>query len=198
MRRLLLPVLAVLTIDGEVSAQTSARVTAGVTRGTSLVQDDLGGRISVGTGLPPTITLAIAHPIGAEYRVLVEGRLGRGHVNVDDDGDRSDLESLTTVSAMILVDGPFVGPFRWEVGAGVVSYRPADGRGVFLEGGPSPWLLGAGLSWSRPIGGNGLRMLANMRYDFHQFQTSQLESRGYSQYRTVHRVGLGIGIERRF
>jgi len=198
MHRYLLPVFAVLSLTGEARAQTSARITAGVTRGTDLVRDELGGPISLGTGMPPTITVAIAHPIGAKYRVMMEGRVARGHVNVDDAGERSDLESLTTIGAMLLIDGPFAGAFRWEVGAGVISYRPAERRGVFSEGGPSPWLLGAGLSWSRAIGRGGLQLLANARYDFHQFQTSQLEARGYSQYRTVHRIGLGIGIERGF
>ena len=198
MRYYLFPAFAALIGAGVAGAQTTARVTAGVTGGTALVHDELGGPISLGAGRPVTIALAITHPIGAKYRLLIEGRVGRANVNVDDSGVQSDLESLTTVGAMLLVDGPFAGAFRWEIGAGVLSYRPADQRGVFLQGGPSPWLLGAGLSWSRPTGGSGLRLLANARYDFHQFQTRQLESRGYSQYRTVHRVGLGVGIERRF
>jgi hypothetical protein len=197
MMRQCLPLLLGALLAAPAGAQMTVRLTAGVTMGTPLVEDVLGGPVSLGTGLPPTIALSVTHPIGAKYRAMVEARAGRGPRQVDDDGTSDDLGTLTTVGIMALVDGPVAGAVRWELGAGVMSYRPADRDGVFSQGGPSPWIIGGGLTWTRPIGAS-LDLLAAARYDFHQFRTRQLESRGYTQFQTVHRLGLGIGIERRF
>lgn len=197
MMRQCLPLLLGALLATPAGAQMSVRLAAGVTMGTPLVEDVLGGPVSLGTGLPPTIALSVAHPVGAKYRAVVEARIGRGALQVDDDGIADDLETLTTIGLMALVDGPLAGAVRWEVGAGIVSYKPAERSGVFSQGGPSPWIIGGGLTWTRPIG-SSLEFLAGARYDFHQFRTRQLESRGYTQFQTVHRLGLGIGIERRF
>ena len=180
-----------------VHAQITARLTVGASVGTPLVEDVLGDPVSLGAGVPPTLALSAWHPIAAKYRAGLEARVGRGSLKVDDGGVADDLEALTTVGLMFLVDGPFAGGFRWEVGAGIMSYRPADEAGVFSQGGPSPWMLGGGLTWTRPLGST-MRLAASGRYDFHQFRTRQLESRGYTQFQTVHRIGLGIGVERTF
>ena len=191
------PALLGLLLAVPAGAQTAVRVTAGLTGGSALVSDILDGPISLGTGLTPTLTAAVAHPIGGGYRGLLEARIGRGALKVDDDGTTDDLDNLTTIGVMLLVEGPFAAGLRWEAGAGLLSYRPSARAGVFSQGGPSPWMIGGGLSWSRPIG-NTMRFVANGRYDFHQFRTKQLESRGYTQFQTVHRVGVGIGVERSF
>lgn len=175
----------------------TARVTAGVTMGTPLVEDVLGGPVSLGTGVAPTLAIALEVPIDATYRGMIEVRASRGTLAVDDDGTDDELGNLTTASVMGLVNGPLFGAFRWEVGAGIITYRPADRGGVFAQGGPSPWILGAGLSWTRALNPS-TDFVAGARYDFHQFRTRQLETRGYSQYQTVHRVGIGVGVARRF
>jgi hypothetical protein len=165
--------------------------------GTALVTDQLGGPVSLGTGVPVTAALSLAHPIGTGYRALVEVRAGRGSLHAENNGESSTIPGLTTVGVMLLVDGPLANRVRWELGAGLLSYRPSERSGVFGQGGPTPWLLGAGLNWTRPLSGS-FDLVANGRYDFHQFRSRQLDSRGYTQYQSVHRLGLGVGIERSF
>lgn len=178
-------------------AQTTARLTVGGTIGTSLVTDQLGGPVSLGSGVPITAAISLAHPIGMTYRARLEVRAGRGALHAESNGETSTIPALTTVGVMLLVDGPLANRVRWEVGAGVMNYRPSEQSGVFSQGGPTPWMLGAGLSWTRPLAGS-FDLVANGRYDFHQFRSRQLDSRGYTQYESVHRVGLGVGIERSF
>ncbi|MEO5824505.1 MAG: hypothetical protein ABIR59_01310 [Gemmatimonadales bacterium] len=180
-----------------IGAQTTARLTVGGTLGTALASDQLGGPVSLGTGVPVTAALSVAHPIGAGYRALAEVRGGRGALRADNNGESSTIPGLTTVGLMLLVDGPLAHRVRWELGAGFLSYRPAELSGAFSKGGPTPWLLGAGLNWSRPLS-ESFDLVANGRYDFHQFRSRQLDSRGYTQYQSVHRIGLGVGIERSF
>lgn len=184
-------------VAAPLGAQTTARLTVGGTVGTALVTDELGGPVSLGTGVPVTAALALAHPIGTGYRALVEIRAGRGSLHADSNGERSTIPGLTTVGIMLLVDGPLANRVRWELGAGLMKYRPSERSGVFSQGGPTPWMVGAGLSWTRPLSGS-FDLVANGRYDFHQFRSRQLDSRGYTQYQSVHRLGLGVGIERSF
>ncbi len=184
-------------VSSPLTAQTSVRVTGGPTVGTALATDQLAGPVSIGTGVVPTIAIALAQPIGTDYRALVEVRAGRGSLRADSNGEESTIPGLTTVGVMLLVDGPLAHRVRWEVGAGVLSYRPKERSGLFSQGGPTPWMLGAGITWTRPLSG-ALDLALNGRYDFHQFRSRQLDSRGYTQYQSVHRIGLGVGIERSF
>jgi len=188
-------ILLTFALAVRADAQVSARITAGATRGSTLVDDDVNGPIALGTAISPTVAVAIAHPVGSGYRALLEVRASRGNLMVDDDAGSASLDGLTALGVMVLVDGPVAGTVRFEIGAGLLSYRTQQ-RGVFADGRPSPWILGGGLSWSRPLGVT-TQLIVNARYDFHQFQSDRLESLGYTRFNTVHRVGLGFGVERR-
>jgi hypothetical protein len=194
---LLLACAATLIGTAQASGQSSLRLSAGATLGTSLVNDDLGGEITLKPAVAPTLALAVAHPVGLGYRMVLEGSVGSSTLKVTDKGVEDELGALRTMGLTLLLDGPVRGRVRWQAGAGALLYRPAEKQGVFLDGAPTRWLLALGASWSRPLSG-ALELVANVRYDYSTFTTKHLDQVGYSQFNTVHRVGLFAGVERRF
>jgi hypothetical protein len=80
--------------------------------------------------------------------------------------------------------------------AGAIIYR-ADrtASNLFRDGSPPMPLLGFGGTLDRELG-NGLRLTFDLGYDVHRFSTPSLRDAGFRGDRTVHRVGLSIGLSR--
>lgn len=194
---LLLASAATLFGTGQVSAQTSLRLSAGATLGTPLVRDDLGGEIVVKAAVAPTVALAVSHPVGHGYRMMLEGSVGSSTLKVTDKGVEDELGTLRTLGLNFLLDGPIRNTLRWQAGAGALLYRPSEQQGIFLDDSPTRWLLALGASWSRTLSGQ-FDLVVNARYDYSTFTTKHLDRVGYSQFTTVQRVGLFAGVERRF
>jgi len=195
MMRLTLVLLLALPVA--VPAQTLVRVSAGVTASSRLMEDFLGGPITVEQAVPlPTLALQVSYTLPSGYRLGVEGRLTSGSTEVTDNGVTDDLGTLRTIAVMALADGPIRGALRWQAGVGTILYRPADEIGIWSRGGASRWLVGGGLTWTRPLG--GVDLVVGGRYDFHPFTTPRLDAEGYAGYQAVHRVGLTLGLERGF
>lgn len=201
MLRTRLPLLlaSVMSLLGTVrgSAQTSLRLSAGATMSTPLVRDELGGPITVKAAVAPTIALAVAHPVGHGYRMMLEGSVGSSTLKVTDNGTDDELGSLRTLGLNVLLDGPIRNTLRWQAGAGALLYKPANKQGIFLSDSPTRWLLALGASWSRTLRGD-FELILNARYDYSTFTTKQLDRIGYSQFTTIQRGSLFAGVERRF
>lgn len=189
--------LALLLVPSLAGAQTLVRVSAGVTAGTPLVDDFLGGEVQVRQAVPaPTLAVQVSHTLPSGYRVGLEGRVASAALEVDDAGTADDLGTLRTVAVMALAEGPVAGALRWQAGLGALLYRPAREAGLFSRGGPTRWLVGGGLTWTRSLG--SVALVATGRYDFHPFSTARLDADGYASYQAVHRGALLVGLERGF
>ena len=195
-----LPVILGLTLLHPAGAQRTVRLTLGATRSSDLAHDAILDNTVLKLAVAPSATIGVAVPINAagSYRLVMEAAYGTSKMTAgDSNGGTSDLGSLATITTRAMVDGHLRGAVRWQVGAGMLFYRPANHSGVFLEGPTHRYLATAGMSWSRPIT-RGLDLLVLGRYSFQEFITPILVTRGYSSYQTVHRLGLHVGVERRF
>jgi hypothetical protein len=194
----------IITLTGLVAlvtpgvSQTAVRVNVGATAWSPLVNDYLGGDITLQPAVAPTLSIAVAHPVGQGYRMALEGQFGTSTLEVEDRGVTDDLGTLRTLGLVVLMDGPIAAtPLRWEAGAGALFYRPAIPQGVFLDGGMTRWQLVAGVSWSKRVA-TELDLVVAARYDYSTFTTSHLIALGYSASTAVHRAGLHVGLERTF
>jgi hypothetical protein len=189
--------MLLVVLPAVVTAQTRVRVSAGVTASSTLVNDVVGGPVTVEQAVPlPTVALQLAHTLSSGYRLGVEGRFTSGAVEVTDNAVTDELGTVRTLSVMALADGPIRGALRWQAGVGAMLYRPTEEVGIWSRGGASRWLVGGGVTWTRPLG--SLDLVVGGRYDFHPFTTPRLDADGYGGYQAVHRVGLTLGIERGF
>lgn len=195
--RLVLTLCLALIGVGRVAAQTGVRLSLGATKGSDLISDDLGGAITLAPAIAPTIALAVSHPVGHGYRMVVEGQFGSSTLQVNDAGTQDELGTLRTLGLALLLDGSIAGTLHWHAGGGALLYRPTIRQGVFLDDTPTRWLLIAGATWSRPLT-TTIEMVATARYDFSTFTTRHLSTVGYSQFTSVQRGGLFLGLERKF
>lgn len=192
-------ILAVAAIH-PAGAQRTVRLALGVTRSSDLAHDATLDNTVLKLGLAPGATIGLGVPINSAgtYRVVLEASYGSSKMSVSDStGSASELGSVATITTSAMLDGRVRGALRWQAGAGILFYRPAEHGGVFLEGGVRRYLLSGGMSWSRPLTPD-LSLLVLGRYSFQEFITPTLVARGYSSYQTVHRLGIHAGIERRF
>lgn len=178
-------------------SQTAVRVNVGATAWSPLVNDYLGGDITLKPAVAPTLSIAVAHPVGQGYRMALEGQFGTSTLEVEDRGATDDLGTLRTLGLLVLMDGPIASALRWEAGAGALFYRPTIPQGVFLDGGTTRWQLVAGLTWQKRVA-TELDLVVAARYDYSTFTTTHLIALGYSASTAVHRAGLHVGLERTF
>lgn len=195
-----LPLILVVAVLHPAGAQRTVRLALGVTRSGDLVHDATLDNTVLKLALAPSATIGVALPINAAktYRVLVEASYGSSKMSAaDSTGGTSDLGSVATITTTAMVDGRVRGALRWQAGAGVLFYRPADQSGIFLQGAVHRYLVSGGMSWTHPLTPD-LSVLVLGRYSFQEFITPILVARGYSSYRSVHRFGMHVGVERRF
>ena len=181
-------------------AQRTVRVALGMTRSGDLVHDATLDNTVLKLAIAPSATIGVALPINAAktYRLVVEAAYGRSTMTATDStGGSADLGAVTTITTSAMLDGRVHGALRWQAGAGILFYRPANQSGVFLDGPVRRYLISGGMSWTHPLTPD-LSVLVLGRYSFQEFITPILVSRGYSSYQSVHRVGVHVGIERRF
>ena len=199
MKRWLSLILAVAVMH-RAGAQRTVHLALGLTRSSDLAHDATLDNTVLKLALAPGATIGLGWPINAAgtYRVIFEAGYGTSKMSASDStGGTSDLGSVATITTSAMLDGRVRGALRWQAGAGILFYRPAEHSGVFLEGAVHRYLLSGGLSWTRPLTPD-LSLLVLGRYSFQEFITPTLVARGYSSYQTVHRLGLHAGVERRF
>ncbi len=147
----------------------------------------------------PVGALSVAFPIPTAYRLRFAAELTSLQLDVHDrdEDERYRFGALRTLNLLALAEGHLPAGLSWQAGVGQIIYLPADRVGIFQDGGPARWLLAAGMTKTFPVG-DRLDLSLNARYDYHQFITTTLRERGFSQFQTVHRLTLGLGIERVF
>lgn len=182
-------------------AQVTGRLALGASKSTRLLRDNVLDNTELTLGVAPTATAGLAFPLSrtGPYRVVFEGSYSRATLSVTDDSmtGRVELQKVGLIGVGMMLDGPLGRGLRWQAGAGVLWYRPSERQGVFAANAPTRYQLTGGLSWARPIRGP-LSLLAMARYSFHEFTTASLVDRGYSSTEGIHRLGLQLGLERRF
>lgn len=195
-----LSVILGLTFLHPAGAQRTVRLALGATWTSDLTHDAILDNTVLKLAVAPSATVGVAFPVNAAgtYRLVMEAGYGTSKMTASDStGGTSDLGSVATITTTAMVDGHLRGALRWQAGAGILFYRPASHSGVFLEGPVHRYVATGGLSWTRPITPD-LNLLVLGRYSFQEFITPILVARGYSSYQTVHRLGLHLGVERRF
>jgi hypothetical protein len=91
--------------------------------------------------------------------------------------------------------GPIATRLHWRAGVGLLGYWPTEEQGIFLRGGTAKFLAGAGIDYRHPILPQW-ELMASARYDFHRFNTEELEARGFSQSQGVQRISVTVGLAR--
>lgn len=170
----------------------------GATWTSTLLEDVIVSPIKVKAGIAPTLSLTASIPVGARYRMGLEGVFSTGSVHATENGQETDLGSLRTGSLMLMAEGPLmVKDFFWRAGVGVIKYLPSEKEGIFLQGGPSRLAGNFTVEYRRVIR-TGWEGIGALRYGYQSFMTDELKSRGFTRAQAVHRVGLEAGVARYF
>lgn len=199
MRLSLLLVLFLVAAPVPAAAQLSVRVGAGATLGNALVSeaivyDDI---ISLRTGVAPTLAVAIGYPVAPRYQLLLEARVASSAMTATSTAGEADLGTLRTIGVTVTAEGPLPYGMRFQIGGGAIKYSPSDATGVFLDDSPMKPMVTAGLGWARALR-PGLDLHIGGRWDMHEFTTTTLRRRGWSQAQRINRVAFTIGLERGF
>lgn len=177
-------------------AQLEYHARLGAIGASTLVRDVIVDEISVRQSIAPMLALGASLPIGTQgYRVGLDGTLVSGKFHSRESGGNTDLGTLRTATLELGLEGPMHQGFRWHVGAGGISYWPADDAGIFRDGGTTRFLAGAGIDYRRPVLPKW-DLMTTLSYDFHRFTTDALDARGFSQTQGVSRVSLSVGLSR--
>lgn len=195
--RAVVALLVVLTAAGGsvAEAQTDFYARLGLTVATQLLKDDILQEIEVRQSLAPTLAVGISLPFTPLYGAGLEAAVTSSGFHSTEMGSETDLGTLRTASIMLGLDGPVWQRLRWRAGAGLLSYWPADDRGIFLRGGSTRFLVGAGLDYRQPVLPRW-ELMVSLRYDFHRFTTDELVARGFSGTQGVQRVSASVGLAR--
>lgn len=188
--------LVVLTAGlSAAEAQTDFYARLGLTGATKLVKDDILEEIEVRQSLAPTLALGVSFPFTPLYGAGLEATVTSSGFHSTEPGNETDLGTLRTGSIMLGLDGPIWRRVRWRAGVGLLSYWPAEERGIFLRGGSTRFLVGAGLDYRQPVLPRW-ELMMSLRYDFHRFTTDELVARGFSGTQGVQRVSASVGLAR--
>lgn len=199
MRLSILTLLALAGAPIPAAAQLSVRLGAGATLGNALVSeaivyDDL---LSLRTAVAPTVALTIGYPVAPRYQLLLEARIASAGMTATSNAGEADLGTLRTIGIALLAEGPLPYGMRFQLGGGAIKYAPAEATGVFLDESPMKPMVTAGLGWVRALR-PGLDLHLGGRWDMHEFTTTTLRQRGWSQAQRINRVAFTIGLERGF
>jgi hypothetical protein len=192
---LFLAVLLPASVSG-LHAQLEYHARVGAVGASTLLRDVIVDEISVRQSIAPMIALGASLPIGTQgYRIGLDGTLVSGKFHSSEADSDTDLGTLRTATLQLGLEGPMYKGFRWHVGAGGITYWPADDQGIFRDGGTTRFLAGAGVDYRRPVLPKW-DVMTTLSYDFHRFSTDALDARGFSQTQGVSRVSLSVGLSR--
>jgi hypothetical protein len=190
---LALAALLTLGASPSLAAQAVWYARIGATGASALLHDQVIAPIDTKQAIAPTIAAGASLRLAPRYGVGIEAAFATGGYHVEEAGLRTDLGSLRTLSALLNIDGPILGPLRWRVGVGTITYMPADKTGIFASGGTTRPLFGAGVDFRHPAFSQ-FDLMASARYDYHRFTTDALKARSFGQSQQVSRVSLTIGL----
>jgi hypothetical protein len=189
-------VAAALFAVSPMAAQTGLQLTAGVTSSGALVNDGVL-HTKLQAAIAPTFGIGIALPTGkGPYRVRLEARVSSAALNANTDGASDKVMTLTSITTLVMAEGPLTGEVRWQVGGGALFYRPSESQGVFLDGPARRWLIAGGAVFSHELTPK-IRLLVSGLVDAHSFVTNVLTNRNYAGSQGVERYTLSVGVERK-
>jgi hypothetical protein len=195
-RAVRLAIWLVAALPVSAAAQGTYYLTLGAAGATKLVEDEIIAPIEVRQSVAPAIIAGAALSAFPGYRAGLELEFASGGFHATENGVTTDLGTVRTVAATLGLDGPVVSRVRWRVGTGLIRYMPSDDQGIFLQGGTTRWIAGLGAEYRHPLKPGRWDLLGLLRYDIHPFLTDELQARGFSQARYVHRLTLSVGIAR--
>jgi hypothetical protein len=197
-RHILLLALLLTGAAPGLCAQTEFYARAGAVGASNLLRDVIFTEVTVRQSIAPMVALGGSLPVGSRgYRANLEATLASGMFHRSQNGSSANIGTLRTATLMLGLEGPVVPSLRWRLGLGGIRYWPADDEGIFLSGGTTRVLFGGGVDFRRPLLAKW-DVMTSLRYDFHRFSTSTLETRGFSQTQGVSRVSLSLGLSRGF
>jgi hypothetical protein len=180
----------------QATAQTTYYLTIGAVAATDLVRDQIIAPIKVRQSIAPSVVAGAALTAFPRYRAGLELEFASGGFHATENGGATNLGRVSTLAATLGLDGPVFSRMRWRVGTGLIHYMPSDQQGIFLGGSTTRWLVGLGTEYRYRLKPERWDLLGVLRYDIHPFLTHELERRGFSQARYVHRLTLSVGIAR--
>jgi hypothetical protein len=195
--RTVLTILLVLptTWVAPLQSQVDYNARLGLTYSTKLVRDLLIQEVEVRQSLAPTLALGASLPIAPLYRAGLEATLTTSGYHSTEGNTETDLGTLRTGSITLGLDGPVWRTVRWRAGVGLIRYWPTEDSGIFLRGGSTRFLAGAGVDYRPPVS-TRWDLILSLRYDWHRFNTEELNARGFTGGQGVHRIAASIGLAR--
>ncbi len=167
----------------------------GVTWATPLLRDNIVDEVELRQKLAPTLMLGASLPIAPLYRAGLEIGLTTSGYRGEEGGTSTDLGTIRTGSVTLGLHGPVARRLYWRAGVGLLGYWPSEEQGIFLRGGTTKFLAGAGIDYRTPLLPQW-EMMVSLRYDYHRFNTDELQARGFSQSQGVQRIALTLGLAR--
>jgi hypothetical protein len=90
-------------------------------------------------------------PLAPKIGVGLEATVAWGGYSADEDGTKTDLGNITTLSFLANLNGPIVQRLYWRAGIGMIGTLPSADAGIFLQGGKWNALFSAGLDYYLPL-----------------------------------------------
>jgi len=161
-----------------VQAQANYFLRVGAVGASKLLKDFITSPITVKQSIAPMVAFGGSLPVGTKgYRAGLEASIESGSFHSTENGVDTDLGTLRTGALTAFLEGP------------------AEDSGIFAQGGTTSFLAAAGADYRHPIH-EKWDVMASARYDYHRFNTDELQSRGFSHSQGVGRVSLTVGIAR--
>lgn len=196
-RRSVCLAVALLTAGVDAQAQLSAQLHVGAVYTSSLVRDSILHRITLRPDIGPHAAGTVGWQLTPRWRVDGDISVGHAGLTTREAGKAREINSLTTLAATVGGTASLISTLDARAGLGLIHHIPAEAKGVFLHGSTTHLLGAAAVSYYRPVH-DGWAVGAELRYELHTFSSPALRARGFVGERTVHRLGVGLSLERRW
>ncbi|HEV2291160.1 MAG TPA: hypothetical protein VGR60_04925 [Gemmatimonadales bacterium] len=188
------PAVVIALAPGALAAQVQWTGRIGVVASTKIVSDAIVSPLTITPAVAPVLLLGGSIPLDDKGRRFdVELGLASGSYASKENGVTTDLGTLRTATFTLGAEGQVVPRLRWRAALGFITYLPAQKTGIFQDGAPTRAAGGLGLEYHRAWR-PGWDLSAALRWDYHRFTTTHLQSQGYTGSEDVHRITLAIGV----
>lgn len=189
--------VVLLASGGDLEAQLRTRLHVGAVYSSSLVRDSIVQRVTVRPEIAPAAALAAGWEVTPRWHIDGELALSQGGLIIREAGTAREILTLTTLGATGGVTGSITGALAARAGVGLIHYRPSAAKGPFNDGASTHAVGTVSVSYRRPIWPDWA-LGAELRYQAHAFSTTELRTHGFFGDRLVHRIGVGLSVERRW
>ena len=188
------PLLVIALAPGALAAQVQWTGRIGAVASTKIVSDAIVSPLTITPAVAPVLLLGGSIPLDDKGRRFdVELGLASGSYASKENGVTTDLGTLRTATLTFGAEGQVAPWLRWRAALGFIKYLPAQKTGIFQDGAPTRAAGGLGLEYHRTWR-PGWDLTAALRWDYHRFTTTHLQSQGYTGSEDVHRITLAFGV----